>query len=427
MPGDDDDFVEADGDAGALQVEGGGRPTRIRLQVAWKPIVLREVEVQNGLPVADAAPPHVVWDAAAGVATREEPALILHRTKLELLVRLSGGKPAGAVRLGCSIEGPDGALTLTRDVDASLLGGDWEATLETPGTFSDKVAVHRLRLRFWVEVDGERTALNEEAVTLRVYTVHRPPRKNTRFGSVLPHVCKAHLEHACRWAAEATDNIGQGPRSIPHRVNNEMRHYVHPRDWTTPTQHDATAYAPGSPPPLNYDDLPGRVVRGQRPVSSLYYPPLEVRKPYEAYSNFQHNFGWQLLDNPTHTGGRCNQQASLFCEILGVLGIEAQVYYLQRVGFGRRTGRPVRQYFNCYEGGQYWNFHGIAKVRLDDGTYHMYDGSFSSPPNRKNGSEAWAIGERGPFIWSWSPYWLYEDTHEQVPADDLPTTWDGVP
>ena len=44
-------------------------------------------------------------------------------------------------------------------------------------------------------------------------------------------------------------DIGQGPRSIPHRVNNEMRHYVHPRDWTTPTQHDATAYAPGSPPP----------------------------------------------------------------------------------------------------------------------------------------------------------------------------------
>src|SRR5690606_12042879 len=106
----------------------------------------------------------------------------------------------------------------------------------------------------------------------------------------------------------------------------------HPQDWTTPTQHHATAYAPGSAPPENYGDLPGRVSRGQRPVSSLYYPPLEVTKPYEPYSHYQNNFGWQLLDNPTHTGGRCNQQASLFCEILGVLGIEAEVYYLQRVG-----------------------------------------------------------------------------------------------
>ncbi|MCO5171053.1 MAG: hypothetical protein M9894_32415 [Planctomycetes bacterium] len=422
----EDDYVEAGGD-GPLQVEPGGRPTRIRLQVNWRPVELREVEVVGGLPIEDAAPPHLVWDTAAGAPTRQEPALLLHRTPLRLLARLRGGRPAGAVRLVCVLEGAGASRTLTTDVDASQLGGDWEAAVETPDPLSDAVAVHELRTRWALEVDGRRTPIHDRPAPLRVYTTHQAPVKNTRFDSPQPHVGKLHLEHACRWADRATENVGQGPRSIAHRVNNEMRHYVHPRDWTAPDQHYASPHAPGDPPPENYDDLPGRVTAGRRPVSSLYYPPLEVTRPYEPYEHYQHNFGWRLLDNPRHTGGRCNQQASLYCEILGVLGIRASVYYLQRVGYGRRTGRPARQYFNCYAGGQFWNFHGIAKVQLADGTYHMYDGSFSSPPNRKNGSEAWAIGERGPFIYSWSPYWLYEDTHERAAEDDWPQTWEGVP
>lgn len=423
---DDDDYVEPERGE-TIPVEPGGRPTRIRLQVAWRPVELREVEVVGGLPVEDAAPPHLVWDHAAGAATRQAPALILHRTRLALLLRLHGGRPTGQVRLICALEGGGPALTLTKDVDASLLGGEWEETLETPEPFSDAVAVHELRLRLAVEVDGVRTPINAAPAPLRLYTIHRAPVKNTRYDSSRPHVGVLHLEHACRWADGATDNTGQGPRSLPHRVNNEMRHYVHPRDWTAPDQYYASPHAPGDPPPENYADLPGRVSGGRRPVSSLYYPPLEVTQPYEPYSHYQNNFGWRLLDNPRHTGGRCNQQASLYCEILGVLGVRAQVYYLQRVGYGKRSGRPARQYFNCYEGGQFWNFHGIAKVRLDDGSYHLYDGSFSSPPNRKNGDEAWAIGERGPFIYSWSPYWLYEDTHQRLPEDDWPETWDGVP
>ena len=290
-----------------------------------------------------------------------------------------------------------------------------------------KVAVHELELSFSLEVDGKATPINKSPAPLRIYTIHKAPVKNSPLHSGIPHAGKVHLEHACRWADNASQNIGQGSKSIPHRVNNEMRHYVHPTEWTSPTQHYASAYAAGDPVPENYADLPGSVRGGKRPVSSFYYPPLEVKKPYEPYSHYERNFGWKVLDNKTHAGGRCNQQASLFCEILGTLGIKASVYYLQRVGYGQRTGRPMRQYFNCNAGGMFWNFHGIARVALDDGTFHMYDGSFSSPPTRKNGNEKWAIGEKGPFIYSWSPDWQYEDAPELVPKNDWPTTWDGVP
>lgn len=426
MPDPDADYVQPESGQ-PLAVEGGGRPTRIRLQLNWKPVELRQVDVMGGLPIPDASPPHLVWDPAAGKATRSEPALILHQTKLTLKVTMAGGKPGGAAKLSCELKGAGVAHTLTQTVDSSRFGGEWEALLETDAAFSAKIAVHELELRFSLEVDGKKTPINAAPAPLRLYTIHKAPVKNTRYDAPLPHAGKVHLEHACRWADDASENVGQGPRSIPHRVNNEMRHYVHPSQWTAPDQHYASVYAAGDPLPENYADLPGSVSRGARSVSSFYYPPLEVSKPYEPYSHYQNNFGWKVLDNKKHTGGRCNQQASLYCEIMGTLGVKAQVYYLQRVGYGKRTGRPARRFFNCYAGGQFWNFHGIAKVELDDGSFHMYDGSFSSPPNRKNGNEAWAVGEKGPFIYSWSPYWLYEDTNQQVPADDWPTTWEGVP
>ena len=137
------------------------------------------------------------------------------------------------------------------------------------------------------------------------------------------------------------------------------------------------------------------------------------------------NYGWWLLDNPDYTGGRCNQQASLVCGILGTLGITGQVHYLERTGRGKRTGRPVRQYFYADGGGGPWNFHGVALVDLEDGSQWIYDGSFSWPPRRKNGTKEWAENAGGPFIQSFAD-WYYEDRGGKVPADDIPDTWDGI-
>lgn len=405
-----------------------GRETRVMLSLV-KAVELLEVEVLEALAVEDAAPPHLVWDPEAEAATRVEPALILHETKLKLKAKLRGGRKGFVEAIVCSVKGGPREVRFGVKVDPASVGGEFEVTLESDEPFTDQVTVHDLKLEWFFDPGSGKGAVrvNKTPAPLRLYTGHKAPLKNTKFDSPLPHVGKVHLEHACRWANKATANVGEGPKSIAHQVDNQMRHYVHPSDWTNPEQEFASAYASGSQPPRNYGDL-GRVSGGRRGISSLYYPPLEPKEDYEQYyPHYQNNFGWRLLDNVTHTGGRCNQQASLICEILGVLGIEASVYYLQRVGYGKRTGRPVRQFFNCYEGGQFWNFHGIVKVTMGDGSYHMYDGSFSSPPRRKHGDEAWAIGERGPFIYSWSPWWQYQDAPNRVPEDDIPDTWEGVP
>jgi hypothetical protein len=417
-----------------LDVDRGGRETVVRLNLV-QPVDLVQVEVLDAIPLDDAPPPHVVWDKENHVATTEEPALILHNQPLKLKVKLNGGREGFCQAIIGKLTGGPRELKFGRKLEGVAVGGAFEVELETAEPLTEKVAVNELELELYFDTgigaageQGRVKRINKKPAPLRIYTGHKAPIKNTQFDSPVPHASKIHLEHACRWANGASENIGEGSRSIPHQVDNQMRHYVHPDDWPGPEHEYASVYAPGSRLPRNYEDLPGRVSGGKRSVSPLYYPPLEPKEDYEEYyPHYQNNFGWKLLDNTNHTGGRCNQQAALICEILGVLGIKAEVYYLQRVGTGKRTGRPVRQFFNCEPGGQFWNFHGIVKVELDDGSYHMYDGSFSWPPNRKHGSEAWAIGERGPFIYSWSPWWQYQDNRQRVPEDDIPDTWEGVP
>lgn len=376
---------------------------------SFEPPHIGTVEVVGSLPIADARAPHVAWSGANQEVSEEHPALILHNAPLKLMVRLFRGKGSGEGRLICKIKDKSGAISksLESKVDCSSFGKeDNFVEMQTADNLTEKVAVNELTLEFSIEAQGKTHDLQK--LPLRVYTVHKTPVDNRVGRGSLPLVTKVHLEHACRWANGASENIGQGPKSIAHQIDNQMRHYVHPKDFGAHKDY-ATVYKSDAKP-VNYKDLPGYISGGLRSVSALYYPPLEVKHDYEKYHpHYVNNFGWALLDNLTHTGGRCNQQAALICDILGTVGIKASVYYLQRTGKGKTTRRPVRQYFNCYAGGQYWNFHGIVKCEMGDGSFHMYDGSFSSPPNRKHGDEAWAIGERGPFIYSWEKHWKYED------------------
>ncbi len=371
---------------------------------------LTGIDVVDSIAIVDAKPPHLTWDPEQGKATREEAAFILHNQKLKLKVSLKEGSGNGEGTLVCEIKDKAGKIDKKAEakIDKGQLGKPSSFTLETAENLTEIVSVHELKLK--LSLDGEELAKD---VPLRLYTGHKPPIKNTQYDSHIPHVSKVHVEMACRWANGASENIGEGPKSIAHQVDNQMRHYTHPQDWGGNPEY-VSVYKPGDAVPINYKDLPpkwgSKFSNGRRKVSSLYYPPLEVKHDYEKYyPHYQGNFGWKLLDNPTHTGGRCNQQAGLICEILGILGIKASIYYLHRVGKGKKTNRPVRRYFNCYEGGQFWNFHGIVKTEMADGSFHMYDGSFSSPPNRKHGTEEWATGEKGPFIYKWEDYWKYED------------------
>ena len=115
--------------------------------------------------------------------------------------------------------------------------------------------------------------------------------------------------------------------------------------------------------------------------------------------------------------------------VLGTLGIKGKVHYLHRIAAGRLTGRPIRHYFYAAGGGGPWNFHGICLTTMDDGSEWIYDGSFSSPPRRKNGTREWAENEVGPFIQSFAT-WYYDDVRGgRVPADvdSHHSQWQGIP
>lgn len=365
--------------------------------------------------VGDTAFQRALGAAAPSVA---EPIAMLKDKKLTIRLWVAAERNPTAA-MDATLTGTAGGKVLfSKAVQlSSLTGNGQEFSLESSEAVSAKVAINALDVAW---------KLNDVAIgnsALRVYTTLAAPIHNIDWDPTTT-ATKRHFENACRWANGASKGIGQGADSVPYQQDNQMRHYVHPSELgnVVPVVPD---YAANAVKPKNYDDLDGWVSNGVRSISSLYYPPLEVSKPYEEYENFRGNFGWQVLDNPNYVGGRCNQQASLVAAIVGTIGMKAKVHYLERTGRGKRTGRPVRNYFYAQGGGGPWNFHGVCLVDLSDGTQWIYDGSFSSPPNRKNGTKQWAENAGGPFVGSWAD-WYYEDFGGKVPADDRPDTWNGV-
>ncbi|MEZ6184882.1 MAG: hypothetical protein R3F62_07715 [Planctomycetota bacterium] len=361
----------------------------------------------------------------------KQPAVIQQGAALEVEVTLQASASLSAATT-VMIEGSAGDVRLSGEAELRDLERGVAVKLTSAAPLNDAVAVNSL--------DLEWTVAGREAGTspVRVYTTHATPRKNVRYDRQEPATI-LHFEKACTWANGASQNIGQGADSIPHAVDNLFRHLVHPEDQAG-VEVAVPDYAAGAAKPINYDDLSGRIsdTTGERSISSLYYPPLEPKEDYERYEHFRNNFGWWLLENPTHTGGRCNQQAALVASILGTLGIEARIHYLERTGRGKKSGRPMRNYWYAAGGGGPWNFHGICAVTLADGSEHVYDGSFSFPSasyaqwgGRKNGSKEWAENEGGPFIQAFrddkGEIWYYEDVGGRVSVDDIPDEVVGVP
>ena len=361
--------------------------------------------------------PGAIFERALGAqaASVEEPCALLKGEKLKLQVAIASEKSPAAPITARLTGSANGKVLFDKSVNLS--GTSLSAEVESSEAISAKVAITELNVAWKLD----EVAIGE--TKLRVYTAHKAPIHNIAWDST-ETATKRHFENACRWANGASQNVGQGADSIAHQIDNQMRHLVHWEDLgnKVPAVPD---YEKGAAKPVNYDDLDGSVSSGVRSISSLYYPPLEPTSDYQQYRHYRNNFGWFLLDNPTHVGGRCNQQASLVCAIVGTVGLKGQVHYLERTGRGKTSGRPVRQYFYAQGGGGPWNFHGVALIDLDDGSQWIYDGSFSWPPNRKNGTKEWAENAGGPFVGSWAD-WYYEDFGGKVPASDVPTSWDGV-
>ncbi len=387
-------------------------------------LVVESIEVLDDIPLRDVSAPHFRAGSSDDADDKVEPAAILQNEALEIRARVRAEKAlTDGVR--AAIEARDGDLVLKGRL---VLGGNNTASirLESDDALADHVAVNALSLKWSIPgAEGDAAVDLDESTDLRIYTTYKNPRENDIWARTVPVATKLHYELAADWANGASKNIGNGSDSIGYQADNRMRHHVHPDDFKDDTRPFVSAYRPGIVAPFNYEVLPGAWQakrRGERGISSLYYPPLDVEEDWQDYSHYARNFGWWVLDNPTHTGGRCNQQASLVADILGTLGIEAEVLLLHRVGRSSQTNRPVRMYFASG-----WNFHGVCNTILEDGTEYCYDGSFSFPPNRKNGTREWAESAPGPFVDGWKDYWSYEDgTRGRVPEWDEPTRWRGI-
>lgn len=386
-----------------------------------------EINVLDTLPMADASGPHFRRDDP-GAAPVKTPAAVYANTPLRLEVTLKASADLAeeaTLRLEGRADGED-HVVFSADVALRALASGERVTLATSEVLNEGVDVNPLEIE-WT-LGGVQPIIAR--TPLRVYTTYKAPIKNID-SDVNPPNSLHHFEMACRWARGASKNVGRGRDSIGYQIDNQMRHYVHWKDIGDVAPPPVPDYPEGAEPPKNYDDLPGswNINAGQRGVSSLYYPPLEPTKDYQKYTHYRNNFGWWVLDNPDYTGGRCNQQAALVCGILGTVGIKARVLYLERTARGKRTGRPIRQYFYAAGGGGPWNFHGVCLADMEDGSQWIYDGSFSSPPRRKNGTREWAENEGGPFIQSFAD-WYYDDWFGgKVPADDVPppSEWRGIP
>ncbi len=260
-----------------------------------------------------------------------------------------------------------------------------------------------------------------DTTRFRLLVTHAAAVFNVDYGgytSSASMLTQRHVDAAARWAGMMDANRGDG---ICYALDNNLRHWVSAesqkphvdtKDILVPD------YPPGTATPTNYEAVMHfhgyrGVSQGRRAVSGIMYPMADAEGPtqYDSlvdYKYYSRNYGWKVFDNPDYPGGRCNQQASLICDVIGTMGIEAEVLYLQRVGKGTDSGRAVRQFFNCNAGGQFWNFHGVVKAKMESGTWWCYDGSFSGPPRRKNGSQTAFEAAPGPFIHSWSS-WSYDD------------------
>lgn len=424
--------------AGKLQVTGEGDVVLAATLKGAKsnPVTVKAVklevvalEVQNGQPISDATLPHMKRELGSDKKPAVQPAAILLGEKLVVKATLKAAADLAAPAKVTLVASGGGVKLTGTGTISSLKAGD-TLTLSSDRALSSVIRVNKLALDFVLDSDSGSTTL-ASALPLRVYTMFKPSIRNGPYlGEQQRDIpTKDHLEKVCTWADGASQNVGDGDSSICWKLDNMVRHHVHPVDFK---QIPFTCAYPfdSRTPPMNYGDLPEAATTrstGERPVSQLYYPPLdnEIKNPAkEGYEHFQSNFGWWVLDNPTHTGGRCNQQASLMCDLFGTMGIKAKIHYLHRVGVSR-SGRPVTQYFNSFPNEMYWNFHGLAEAILADGTPYVYDGSFSFAPERKHGTVPWAeavgkwFNKEEPFIWEFGP-WYYDDGG-LVQDNDIPT------
>jgi len=223
-----------------------------------------------------------------------------------------------------------------------------------------------------------------------------------------------HLQYACRWANGAN---GDDRNALASNVIQRIRHY---------------------------DD-------GDNLAALTFWPTADAALNYLSENDVgdqaadENNEGWNVLDRD-HIGGDCTQQASLFADVFGLLGILGTDFEIIRVfaydtevdveSPNEQDGQPpgivqvhvigkVRKGFRVEDGGDIWPVHGVFIFAGDaDGDRIVCDTSFSEPPDRSilTLAQTLSVGENH-FIHSWAGEWrAIEETN---PDNGAVTELDG--
>ena len=242
----------------------------------------------------------------------------------------------------------------------------------------------------------------ENDPVVRVYSILDEPVRDNVADRMIEgtdrFVTIRHLEYACRWAngADGTDR-----NQLANNVIQRIRHYNEGDDLAALTFFPETDQA-------------------------LVYLSENSEGDEAADEN---NEGWNVLDR-AHRGGDCTQQASLFADVFGLLGVKGTDMEIIRV-FAydtvvqvgddaddtiRLIGK-VRKGFLTEEGGNIWPVHGVFVMPGDgDDAPIVCDTSFSDPPNRNilTVAQALSVGE-DQFIHSWHDEWrVIEETNPET-------------
>jgi len=146
-----------------------------------------------------------------------------------------------------------------------------------------------------------------------------------------------HIRKACQWAAGGWNLLMNDEGSIVKRLAEGIRLYQWPGD---------------------YDWLRGKPkAQHARPLSA-FEKAEEAGDPTKAGTDpTAKNWGFGVLDNPTHPGGRPNQWASAMAAALGALGVKTKILYLRPRGDGAINTiehDPITRGASCHDPKRDW-------------------------------------------------------------------------
>jgi hypothetical protein len=157
-----------------------------------------------------------------------------------------------------------------------------------------------------------------------------------------------HIRRAAEWAAGGFNLLMDHERSIPKLVAASAKLFRWPDDY-----HWLRGKAKAEHP---------------RPLSAAEREEEEGDPTKAGNKPTAKNWGWGVVDNPTHPGGQPKQWASLWASVLATLGVKSKILYLRPRGEGAINTvahDPVTRGAKCHDPRRDWGKPYLAFLGID--------------------------------------------------------------